>query len=326
GSSNWNPPERCPRPLYSWDLKLENDKIPGDDQDKELIVIKVENEEPYLMGDDLCKEEETPPEISTDPGDTRTTQRDVKTEEEEEGPVKVKKEDISTEINTEPKNTRATQKDIKVEKTEERRVGIKGKELFISQDPGDTRRDVKAEEDEGGHLEIKQEEVHIEISTSGRYRRYNMEEHLVIGGDLQEDDITSVSSGENQISPNQLLVSERNLQGDLPNKTVEYFAQREKLISQQTGQRVVASDLSSGHSYGGEAVFISYLTKHEKAHSGVKPFSCLDCGKSFHFKADLNKHEKVHTGELKKHRGEVAHLKPCCISNSSHRCAPDLEI
>ncbi|PIO36859.1 hypothetical protein AB205_0052400, partial [Aquarana catesbeiana] len=293
GSSNWNPPERCPRPLYSWDLKLENDKIPGDDQDKELIVIKVENEEPYLMGDDLCKEEETPPEISTDPGDTRTTQRDVKTEEEEEGPVKVKKEDISTEINT---------------------------------DPGDTRRDVKAEEDEGGHLEIKQEEVHIEISTSGRYRRYNMEEHLVIGGDLQEDDITSVSSGENQISPNQLLVSERNLQGDLPNKTVEYFAQREKLISQQTGQRVVASDLSSGHSYGGEAVFISYLTKHEKAHSGVKPFSCLDCGKSFHFKADLNKHEKVHTGELKKHRGEVAHLKPCCISNSSHRCAPDLEI
>ncbi|CAI9584390.1 unnamed protein product [Staurois parvus] len=41
------------------------------------------------MDDDPCKEEESPPEISTDPGDTRDTRRDVKAEEEEDGHVRI---------------------------------------------------------------------------------------------------------------------------------------------------------------------------------------------------------------------------------------------
>ncbi|CAI9557966.1 unnamed protein product, partial [Staurois parvus] len=32
GSSIWNPPERCPRPVYSWDSTQEHQEIPQEDQ------------------------------------------------------------------------------------------------------------------------------------------------------------------------------------------------------------------------------------------------------------------------------------------------------
>ncbi|PIO26133.1 hypothetical protein AB205_0095050 [Aquarana catesbeiana] len=45
GSSNWNPPERCPRPLYSWDSTQEDHTIPHYHRGEELKDIKVEDKE-----------------------------------------------------------------------------------------------------------------------------------------------------------------------------------------------------------------------------------------------------------------------------------------
>ncbi|PIO14463.1 hypothetical protein AB205_0100960, partial [Aquarana catesbeiana] len=45
GSSNGNPPERCPRPLYSRDSTQEGHTIPHHHQDEELKDIKVEVKE-----------------------------------------------------------------------------------------------------------------------------------------------------------------------------------------------------------------------------------------------------------------------------------------
>ncbi|PIO23727.1 hypothetical protein AB205_0013850, partial [Aquarana catesbeiana] len=69
GSSNRNPPERCPRPLYSRDSTQEHQKVPEEVHFEDLIVIKVEavdEEEPDVIDDKPYKQKEIPPEISTD--------------------------------------------------------------------------------------------------------------------------------------------------------------------------------------------------------------------------------------------------------------------
>ncbi|PIO14180.1 hypothetical protein AB205_0060410, partial [Aquarana catesbeiana] len=57
GSSNGNPPERCPHPLDSWDSTQEDHEIPHYDQSDDLIYVKVE-----------VKEEEISTELSTEDG------------------------------------------------------------------------------------------------------------------------------------------------------------------------------------------------------------------------------------------------------------------
>ncbi|XP_072279786.1 uncharacterized protein [Pyxicephalus adspersus] len=75
-----NPPERCPRPLYSRDSTQEGQKlsensteIPRDDLDNQkaedveaVIITQIHTgQELYVRGDDPCKEEESPTEIIT---------------------------------------------------------------------------------------------------------------------------------------------------------------------------------------------------------------------------------------------------------------------
>ncbi|XP_073450203.1 uncharacterized protein [Aquarana catesbeiana] len=88
GSSNRNPPERCPRPLYSRDSTQEHQEIPQASANMIKVEIKEEVEDP--------EEWETPPEISTD----RRAARRVVSLEEEEGPVRIKEEEIPLNIST----------------------------------------------------------------------------------------------------------------------------------------------------------------------------------------------------------------------------------
>ncbi|XP_075070922.1 uncharacterized protein LOC142159931 isoform X2 [Mixophyes fleayi] len=77
GSSCRNTPERCPSPLYSQDCADENYSDPQKYQGEDLTDIKVEEEEEetYVRGDQQCKEEEVPTDISTDVHDSTNNSR-----------------------------------------------------------------------------------------------------------------------------------------------------------------------------------------------------------------------------------------------------------
>ncbi|XP_060094617.1 zinc finger protein 316-like [Heteronotia binoei] len=41
----------------------------------------------------------------------------------------------------------------------------------------------------------------------------------------------------------------------------------------------------------------TYLHKHQRTHTGEKPYECSDCGKNFRWSSDLHRHHRTHTGE-----------------------------
>ncbi|XP_040177697.1 uncharacterized protein LOC120909942 isoform X1 [Rana temporaria] len=101
--------QRCPRPLYSRDSTQERHNVFHCYQDENMITIKVEvKEEPEdlsMMGGEPCEEEVIPPEISTDPGDTRDPQRYIGSEDEETDLINEEKTypEISTAVKRKPK-------------------------------------------------------------------------------------------------------------------------------------------------------------------------------------------------------------------------------
>ncbi|XP_073451068.1 uncharacterized protein [Aquarana catesbeiana] len=89
GSSNGNPPERCPRPLYSRDSTQEGYTIPHHHQHEEQMYIKVEvkEEEDEMRGDQQSKEEVGTMVTSKRKEASLDSNRNFHPEEEDQGGV-----------------------------------------------------------------------------------------------------------------------------------------------------------------------------------------------------------------------------------------------
>ncbi|XP_077321953.1 uncharacterized protein LOC143955711 isoform X1 [Lithobates pipiens] len=238
-TSNRNPPERCPRPLYSWDFTQEGHTIPHHHQVEDLIIVKVESdiEETYVRDDQQYMEAEM----------TRTFIEE------------------DTEIST----------GHAMEKPSKDRLTLS---------PGCRMEDEDITGDCGGEKTM--------ISTMD-------------GGLHSVDRPWNPSDSE-----------QPRTVGDGAGVQMECWEDFSSELGLSKHQKSQTGETQYSCSECGKwFLHKSTFLKHYRSHTGEKPFSCSECGKCFSQKAHLSRHQRLHTGE-----------KPYVCPECGKRCAQKSEL
>ncbi|XP_077345753.1 uncharacterized protein LOC143989485 isoform X2 [Lithobates pipiens] len=259
GSSNGNPPERCPRPLYSRDSTQEGHTIPHHHQSEILgddnIVVKEEykeEDEEYGVMEKFLeghKDMMEPPNTRNPP---------------ERCPRPLYSGDSTQEGHTIPHHHKGKDLiDIKVE--------VKEEETYVSDDQ-------QSVEEDGIIKIILEKDTPTEISTDKRF--------------------SCTDCGKCFHSKSKLGVHKRSHSGEKPYSCPECskcFSQKANLYRHQkshTGEKTHSCP-ECGKCFSHK----SNLSTHRRLHTEQKPYSCPECGKCFSHKSNLSTHRRLHTGE-----------------------------
>ncbi|XP_063813886.1 zinc finger protein 684-like isoform X2 [Pseudophryne corroboree] len=311
GPSNRDTPERCPCPLYSLDCTEENHRVPQKDQvedikgeentyvynneaeDKEEMydtnnkAYDTEREEMYVRGDQQCKEEEIPTDISPDEPTNRNTS---------EGYLSVspdyKIEDNITQdylgkntiiLNLHPVLSTADKSSDPYNHLEcsphhsditKPNTSHKGDSVFACAECG---------------------ERYIHWSVFVKHQRTH----------TGEKPFPCSECGKCFKHKATLVTHERIHTGEKPFPCSECgncFTQKSHLVTHQrshTGEKPFPCS-ECGKCFKHKATLVA----HKRIHTGEKPFPCSECGKCFTRNLDLVSHQRSHTDER---------LFPCSI-------------
>ncbi|XP_077346129.1 uncharacterized protein LOC143989730 [Lithobates pipiens] len=272
GSSNGNPPERCPRPLYSRDSTQEDNTIPHHHQNINLgddnIAVKEEykeEDEEYGMMEEISeghKDMVEPPNTRNPPEICPHPQHSL---------------DSTQEDHTIPHCCKSGDPiDIEFEvKAEE--------EMYV-------RDDQQSIEEDGLKGTFIEEDTPTEISTvDGWTMRKTSDDCLTSSPDckVEDEDITQYSPGENPTTSNVHLAPHRP----------SYSSYHEEPQTVRDGAVLPTDKRFSCTECGKCFHYNSKLNRHKRSHTGEKPHSCPECGKCFPFKYNLDVHKRSHTGE-----------------------------
>ncbi|CAI9597124.1 unnamed protein product, partial [Staurois parvus] len=288
GSSYGNPPERCPRPLYSRDSTQEGHTIPHHHQSGNLrdpkIEIKTEEEEAYVRDDQQSMEED---------GITGTfIEEDTPTE-------------ISTGENPAPSNVHPAPH------------SVDGPSYSSSPADPQTLRD------QAGLPTGKS----FSCTECGKCFNFKSNLDVHKRSHTGEKEYSCTECGKCFLKTSQLVSHQRSHTGEKPFSCSECgkcFSQRCPFFTDirdctQVKNRIPVLSagnvlyknhylqhirgLTRGKSHilvpSAENVFSrkSNLTVHQRSHMGEKLHSCSECGKCFLHKSDLVIHYRSHTGE-----------------------------
>ncbi|PIO29822.1 hypothetical protein AB205_0053160, partial [Aquarana catesbeiana] len=282
GSSNGNPSERCPRPLYSRDSTQEDHTIPHQYQvegPKDIkFEVKVEKEE---KSGNLQSMVEGHPLYSRD-----STQEDHTIPHHHQGEEQI---NIKAEV-----------------KEEEVETYVGGYQSFM--------------EEVGMIMKSEQEDISLPFGTDGCDVRNSSERHLLFSADCKSEDnvITQDPPGgnpntqnihhrpscpETSMDPSDQGESSHQSHTMIVNIHVRSHRGDNLLSCSECGKSFTHQRIHTGERpYSCSECWKSFpekgaLVKHQRIHTGERPYSCSECGKSFSRKDNLDTHQKLHTGE-----------------------------
>ncbi|CAI9538371.1 unnamed protein product [Staurois parvus] len=276
GSSHGNPPERCPRPLYSRDSTQEGHTIPHHHQsgilgDENIVVKEEYKEEDEEYG--VMEEFSEGHKDMMEPPNTRNPP--------ERCPSPLYSRDSTQEGHTIPHHCKSGDPiDIEFE------VKAEEEEAYV-------RDDQQSMEEDGITGTFIEEDTPTEISTvHGREMRKTSEDCLPLSPDwkVEDEDITQYSPGENPASSN-VHPAPPSVDGPSDSSYPEAPQTVRDRACLPTGKSFSCPECGKGFRSK------SYLNVHKRSHTGEKPYSCPECGKCFSQKSNLVIHQRSHTVE-----------------------------